>query len=171
MSKSDKIAVFMYKFFNLISAIVYNGLKIVAIICWAFVLNNTINMIKPGLWYYLAAHSKLILWLLNNVYLKYEFIQYFLIFMTQKAFWIATLTTFGLRFGSWLRDKAREAQYNFYVKKGYIDPNPQPQIIVQQAPQTQTQNTELQIANMRAQLAEQQLEIERMKNAGYYNQY
>ncbi len=58
-----------------------------------------------------------------------------------------------------------------YVKKGYIDPNPQPQIIVQQAPQTQTQNTELQIANMRAQLAEQQLEIERMKNAGYYNQY
>ena len=171
MSKKDRIDSFFYKFLNLISNVLYRVIQIVAIICWAFVLNNTINMIKPGLWYYLAAHSKLVLWLLNNVYLKHETVQYFIIFMTQKAFYIATLTTFGARFASWFKDKTLAWQYNFYVKKGLIDPNPKPQIVIQQVPQAQSSNTEVQLANMRAQLAEQQLEIERMKNAGYYQRY
>ncbi len=168
MKIGERIKLFLYKLLNLLSGIVYYGLRIGSLVCWAFVLNNLVSAVFGNIWYRLAGsphfYGKAVLWLLNNIYLKSEAIQYFLIFMSSKAVWIAILSSFGIRFGRWLYNLTRIAEYKHYLRMGYI--SNRPQVIVQN---NGASEDAVQIANLRAEIAEQKLEIERLKNAAIQN--
>ena len=164
----EQIRLYLYKFFNVISAIVYYGLRVISVVAWLFVVNNIISAIfgNGNIWYKIAGSrtffGNVVLWFLNNVYLKSEALQYFCVIMSSKAVWIGLLSSFGIRFGLWLYNFTRRCEYKHYLKMGYI--SNRPQVIVQN-----TGGNEAEMANMRAQIAEQRLEIERLKNAAGAN--
>ena len=164
VSFGERIVLLLYKLFNLVTSIIFYGFRVMSIVCWLFVLNNVASMTFGNIWYKLMGSGNFIgnglLWFMNHVYLKSELAQYIVIFLSTKAFWLALLTSFGIRFARWLYNFARRIEYNHYIRKGYISNSPQ--VIVQQAP---SQDQSLAIANMRAELAEQKLEIERLRNS------
>ena len=159
----ELIRIYLYKFFNFLSATLYYGLRVISVVAWLFVVNNIVSAVFGNIWYKLAGSGsfvgKIILWILNNIYVKSESFQYMLLFISAKAVWIALLASFGIRFGIWFYNKTRIWEYRYYVRKGWL--NPQTNVIVQNNMQS---NDAVEIANMRAEIAEQKLEIERLKN-------
>ena len=163
-----------WKFLNIIAYALRIVLIVVSVICWIFVVNNIINRIVPEYIYLLASKDNalghILLWLINNVYLKHMWTQYVVIFLQAKSFYIAILVSMLVRpVGTFVNFTHRHlVMAANAVKSKYAT-----QLMREQAGRNVSANNQQSgqnMAQMQMAYMQTQLENERLKNQLLQNQ-